>query len=151
MEKHIHRAVLHNENSGRQSHDESIRIRGREHFSCFMKENWKETSAIGLKIKWCRRFSGCLGSGTTMTTLGIRNDFNQEEPGKEKEKEDKGKEKDDKPSRTNEKEKERTTLQEMRVIGLKITGKEQRQKVGMMAIGPMKMRQRGNPKAARLG
>jgi len=110
-----------------------------------MKE--KETSAIGLKIKWCRRFSGCLGSGTTMTTHGIRGDFNQEKSGKEKEKEEKGKEKDDKPSRTNEKEKERTTLQEMRVIGLKMTGKEQRQKVGMMPIGPMKMRQRGNPKA----
>jgi len=82
-----------------------------------------------------------------MTTHGTREDFNQEVPGKEKEKEDKGKEKDNKQSRTNEKEKERTTLQEMRVFGLKITGKEQRQKVGMMAIGPMKMRQRGNPKA----
>ena len=53
----------------------------------------------------------------TMTTHGIRHDFNQEEPGKEKEKE----EKDDKPSRTNDKEKERTTLQEMRVTGLKVT------------------------------
>ena len=96
-----------------------------------MKEDWKETSAIGLKIKWCRRFSGCLGSGMTMTTHGIRHDFNQEEPGKEKKKE----EKDDKQSRTNEKEKERTTLQDMRVTGLKMTLKEQRQKVGMMAIG----------------
>ena len=34
----------------------------------------------------------------------------------------------------------------MRVIGLKMNGKEMRQKTGMKAIGPMKMKQHGNPK-----
>ena len=45
-----------------------------------------------------------------------------------------------------EREKEKVTLQEMRVIGLKMNGKEMRQRIGMKAIGPMKMKQRGNPK-----
>ena len=45
-----------------------------------------------------------------------------------------------------EREKERVTLQVMRVIGLKMSGEEMRQKTGMKAIGPMKMKQRGNPK-----
>ena len=34
----------------------------------------------------------------------------------------------------------------MRAIGLKMNGKEMRQKIGMKAIGPMKMKQHGNPK-----
>ena len=84
----------------------------------------------------------------------IREDFKEEqEPKKEKEREEKGKGKDDEvedsadrgtKEKEKEREKERTPLQEMKVIGLKMTGKEQRQKVGMMAIGPMKC---GNPKA----
>ena len=94
------------------------------------------------------------GSGTTMPTHGSREDFKEEEPGKEKEKEEEEKDKDDNVEdsldqgpKEKEGEKERATLQEMRVIGLEMTGTAQRQKVGMMAIGPMKMRQRGNTKA----
>ena len=34
----------------------------------------------------------------------------------------------------------------MRVTGLRMNGKEMRQRIGMKAIGPMKMKQRGNPK-----
>ena len=56
----------------------------------------------------------------------------------------KGKEKKEKDDKV---EDSLDTLQEMRVIGPEMTGKAQRQKGGMMAIGPMKMRQRGNPKA----
>ena len=44
------------------------------------------------------------------------------------------------------KRKERVTLQVMRVIGLKMNGKEMRQTIGMKAIGPMKMKQHGSPK-----
>ena len=64
----------------------------------------------------------------------------------------KGKEKDDKVEDfsdhdTKEKEKEeKVILQEMRVIGLKMNGKEMRQRIGMKAVGPMKIKQRGNPK-----
>jgi len=89
-----------------------------------------------------------------MPTHGSREDFKEEEPGKEKEKEEEEKDKDDNVEdsldqgpKEKEGEKERATLQEMRVIGLEMTGTAQRQKVGMMAIGPMKMRQRGNTKA----
>ena len=37
-------------------------------------------------------------------------------------------------------------MQEMRAIGLKMNGKEMKQKIGMKAIGPMKMKQHGNTK-----
>ena len=90
-----------------------------------------------------------------MTTLGIREDFKEEErQGKEKEKGEKEKEdKDEDISdlETKEKEKERATFQKMRVIGLRMNGKEMSQKIGMKAIGPMKMRQHGNPKAGMNG
>ena len=83
----------------------------------------------------------------------IREDSKGEEPEKEKEKEEK--EKDDKvedfsdletKAKEKEREKEKVTLQEMRVIGLKMNGKEMRQRIGTKAIGPMKMKQHGNPK-----
>ena len=89
----------------------------------------------------------------TKTTLGFREDFKEEEPEKEKEREDKEKEKDDKvedfsdlETKEKEREKEKVTLQETRVIGLKMNGREMKQRIGMKAIGPMKMKQRGNPK-----
>ena len=88
-----------------------------------------------------------------MTMLGFREDSKEEEQEKEKEKEEK--EKDDKDEdvsdletkeKEKEREKERVTLQVMRDIGLKMNGKEMRQRIGMKAIGPMKMKQHGNPK-----
>ena len=90
-----------------------------------------------------------------MTMLGFREGSKEEEPEKEKEKEEKEKEKDDKvedfsdlepKEKEKEREKVRVTLQVMRVIGLKMNGKEMKQKTGMKAIGPMKMKQHGNPK-----
>ena len=95
------------------------------------------------------------GSGMTMTIHGFREDSKEEEQEKEKEKEEKEKvkEKDDKDEdfsdhETKEKEKERekarVILQVMRVIGLKMNGKEMKQTIGMKAIGPMK--QHGSPK-----
>ena len=86
-----------------------------------------------------------------MTMLGFREDSKEEEQEKEKEKEKEEKEKDDKDEdfsdlETKEKEKERVTLQVMTVIGHKMNGKEMRQRIGMKAIGPMKMKQHGNPK-----
>ena len=63
----------------------------------------------------------------TMTPLGFREDSKEEEPEKETEKEEREKEKDDKVEDfsdlvTKEKEREKVTLQEMRVIGLKMNG-----------------------------
>ena len=121
----------------------------------------KETSAIiGLKMKKMEQKDSldalkmCFGSGMIMITLGFNKDSKEEEPGKEKE--EKEKEKDDKEEdfsdlETKEKEKVRVTLQEMRVIGLKMNGKEVKQTIGMKAIGPMKMRQHGNPKPGMIG
>ena len=80
----------------------------------------------------------------TMTMLGFREDSKEEEQEKEKEKDDKVEDFSD--LETKEKEKERATLQVMRVTGLRMNGKEMRQKIGMKAIGPMKMKQHGNPK-----
>ena len=132
-----------------------------EHSFCLMKENSKEISAIGLKMKKMEQKDSWMpqkmyfGSGMTMTMLGFREDSKEEEREKEKEKEEKEKEKDDKDEdfsdlETKEKEKERekegVTLQVMRVIGLKMNGKEMKQRIGMKAIGPMKMKQPGNPK-----
>ena len=68
--------------------------------------------------------------------FGFREDSKEEEPEKEQEKEEKEK----------EREMEKVTLQEMRVTGLRMNCKEMRQRIGMKAIGPMKMKQRGNPK-----
>ena len=89
-----------------------------------------------------------------MTVHGFKKDSKEGEP---KEKEEKEKEKNDKvedssdletkeKEKEKEREKEKVTLQEMRVIGLKMNGKEMRQRIGTKAIGPMKMKQRGNPK-----
>ena len=128
-----------------------------------MKENSKEISAIGLKMKKMEQKDSWMpqktyfGSGMTMTIHGFREDSKEEEQGKEKEKEEKEKvkEKDDKDEdfsdhETKEKEKERekarVTLQVMRVIGLMMNGKEMKQTIGMKAIGPMKMKQHGSPK-----
>ena len=87
----------------------------------------------------------------TCSFLYFREDSKEEEPEeKEKEKDDKVEDFSDLGTKEKEKEKERdkekVTLQEMRVIGLKMKGKEMRQRIGMKAIGPMKMKQRGNPK-----
>ena len=106
-----------------------------EHSFCLMKENSKEISAIGLRMKKMEQKDSWMpqkmyfGSGMTMTILGIREDSKEEEQGKEKEKEEKEKEKDDKDEdfsdletkeKEKEREKERITLQVMRVIGLKM-------------------------------
>ena len=40
------------------------------------------------------------------------------------------------------KDKEKASVQGMRATGLKVNGKEMRQRIGMRAIGPMKMKQR---------
>ena len=127
-----------------------------------MKENSKEISAIGLRMKKMEQKDSWMpqkmyfGSGMTMTIHGIREDFKEEqEKEKEKEEKEKVKEKDDKDEdfsdletkeKEKEREKERVTLQVMRVIGLKMNGKELRQTIGMKAIGPMKMKQHGSPK-----
>ena len=50
-----------------------------------------------------------------------------------------------------EREKEKVILQGMRVIGLRMNGKEMRQRIGIKAFGPMKMRQHGSPKAGMNG
>ena len=73
-------------------------------------------------------------------------DSKEEEP--EKEKDDKVEDFSDLETKEKEKEgeKEKATLQEMRAIGLKTNGKEMRQRIGVKAFGPMKMKQRGNPK-----
>ena len=132
-----------------------------EHSFCLMKENSKEISAIGLRMKKMEQKDSWMpqkmyvGSGMSMIIHGIREDFKEEEQEKEKEKEEKEKEKDDKDEdfsdletkeKEKEREKERVTLQVMRVIGLKMNGKEMRQTIGMKAIGPMKMKQHGSPK-----
>ena len=89
-----------------------------EHFSFLMKENLKETSAIGLKMKKMEQKDSWMpwkmsfGSGTTMITHGIKEDSKEEEPEKEKEE----KEKDDKVEdfsdlETKEKEKESAILE----------------------------------------
>ena len=39
----------------------------------------------------------------------------------------------------------------MRVIGLKVNGKDVKQTIGMKAIGPTKMKQHGNPKPGMIG
>ena len=82
-----------------------------------------------------------------MISLGFREDSKEEEP--EREEKEKEKEVEDFSDletkvKEKEKEKEKVTLQEMKVIGLKMYGMKQR--IGMKAIGPMKMKQHGNPK-----
>ena len=97
-----------------------------------------------------------------MITHGFKEDFKEEKPEKvkEKEKDEKEKEKekvvdDFSDQETKEKEKER---EKEKVILLKMkptmpmkNGKDMRMKIGMKAIGPMKMRQHGNPKAGMNG
>ena len=120
-----------------------------------------EISAIGLKMKKMEQKVSWMpqkmyfGFGLIMTMLGFREDSKEEEQEKEKEEKAKEKEKDDKDEdfsdlapkeKVKEREKERNTLQVMRAIGLKMNGKEMIQKTGMKAIGPMEMKQHGNPK-----
>ena len=47
--------------------------------------------------------------------------------------------------RTRKEKREKVILQEMRAFRLKTNGKEMRRRIGVKAIGPMKMKQRGNP------
>ena len=61
-----------------------------------------------------------------------------------KEKEDKVEDFSDHGTKEKKREKDRATLQEIRATGLMMTGKEQRQRTGMKAIGPMKMKQHGS-------
>jgi len=88
-----------------------------------------------------------------MTMRGFKEDVKEEEPEQETEK--KEKDKVDKVEdfsdletkvKEEEREKEKVTLQVMRVIGLKMNVKDMKQRIGMKAFGPMKMKQRGNPK-----
>ena len=65
---------------------------------------------------------------------------------KEKGKDDKVEDFSDLETKEKEREQEKVTLQKMRAMGLQMTGKEMRQRIGMKAIGPMKMKQHGNPK-----
>ena len=65
-----------------------------------MKENSKEISAIGLRMKKMEQKDSwmpqkmCFGSGMKMTIHGIKEDSKEEEQEKEKEKEEKEKEKE---------------------------------------------------------
>ena len=95
-----------------------------------------------------------------MTIHGFKEDFKEEEPVKEKEKEKDEKEKekvvdDSFDQETKEKEKER---EKEKAILLKMiatmpmkNGKDTKMKIGMKAIGPIKMKQLGNPKAGKNG
>ena len=88
-----------------------------------------------------------------MTTHGFREDFKKEEREKEKEKDDQEEDFSDQETKEKEKEreKEKVILLKMKVIGHMMNGKEMGTRIGMKAIGPMKMRQRGNPKAGMNG
>ena len=95
-----------------------------------------------------------------MIIHGFKEDFKEEEQGKvkEKEKDEKEKEKvvdDFSDQETKEKEKERekekVILLKMKAIGQMKNGKDMRMKIGVKAIGPMKMRQPGNNKAGMNG
>ena len=68
---------------------------------------------------------------------------------KEKEKEDQDEDFSDQETKEQEKEreKEKVILLKMKVIGLKMNGKEMRMRIGMKAIGPMKVKLHGNPQA----
>ena len=68
---------------------------------------------------------------------------------KEKEKEDQDEDYSDQETKEQEKEreKEQVILLKMKVIGLKMNGKEMRMRIGMKAIGPMKVKLHGNPQA----
>ena len=93
-----------------------------------------------------------------MITLGFREDFKEEEREKEKEEKEKDKEDQDEDfsdqetkEKEKEREKEKVILLKMKAIGLKMNGKEMKQRLGMKAIEPMKMKQHGNPKAGMNG
>ena len=72
---------------------------------------------------------------------------------KEKEKEDQDEDFSDQETKEQEKEreKEKVILLKMKVIGLKMNGKEMRMRIGMKAIGPMKVKLHGNPQAGMNG
>ena len=91
-----------------------------------------------------------------MTIHGIKEDFKEEEQGKEKEKEKDEKEKvvddfSDQETKEKEREKEKVILLKMKATMPMKNGKDTKMKIGMKAIGPMKMKQLGNPKAGMNG
>jgi len=72
---------------------------------------------------------------------------------KEKEKEDQDEDFSDQETKEQEKEreKEKVILLKMKVIGIKMNGKDMRMRIGMKAIGPMKVKLHGNPQAGMNG
>ena len=114
-------------------------------------ENWaedEEDSAEG----FLDASEDVFGSGMTTTTLGIREDFKQEELEKGKGKGRKGKGKSGRrffrsgnKGRGKRKGK-RHLAEDESFTGLSMTGKGMKQRIGVKAIGPMKMRQHGNRK-----
>ena len=97
-----------------------------------------------------------------MTIHGFKEDFKEEEPVKEKEKEKDEKEKEkekvvedsfdqETKEKEKEREKEKAILLKMIVTMPMKNGKDMKMKIGMKAIGPMKMKQLGNPKAGMNG
>ena len=72
---------------------------------------------------------------------------------KEKEKEDQGEDFSDRETKEKEKEreKEKVILLKMKAIGLSRNGRDMKQRIGKKVFGPMKMKQRGNPKAGMNG
>ena len=97
---------------------------GRRHQCC------ESPAAFGCVVVMC-----VVGRGGVMEKEKAVDDFSYQET-KEKEK---------------EREKEQVILLKMKVIGQMTNGKDMRMKIGMKAIGPMKMRQHGNPKAGMNG
>ena len=97
-----------------------------------------------------------------MTIHGFKEDFKEEEPVREKEKEKDEKEKEkekvvddsfdqETKEKEKEREKEKAILLKMIAIMPMKNGKDTKMKIGMKAIGPMKMKQLGNPKAGMNG
>ena len=88
-----------------------------------------------------------------MTIHGFKEDFKEEEPVKEKEKEKVVEDSFDQETKEKEKEreKEKAILLKMIATMPMKNGKDMKMKIGMKAIGPMKMKQLGNPKAGMNG
>ena len=90
----------------------------------------------------------------------FKEDFKEEEQEKEKAKEEKVKEKEKEvedfsdqeiKEKEKEREKEKVILLKVKAIGQMMNGKDMGVKIGMKAIGPMKMKQHGNPKTGMNG
>ena len=108
-----------------------------------------KTKKMELKDSWMPQ-KMYFGSGMTMITHGIKEDFKEEEPEKvkEKEKDEKEKEKDEKEKEkvvddfsdqeTKEKEKEKVILLKMKATMPMKNGKDMKMKIGMKTIGPTK-------------